>query len=525
MAISMLKAYVTDTRGEKGMGLSWGRFKRFVKGENEILDVMHGCSETPSVNNVLSYLPLEYYHVGGRVKVTNPASFHAYIVKDSIHVIDRFYEDSLHTSSHDRLYPQEIEPYPYWKDGKRADGRQEWLCPHGVGHGNHVHGCCQNGCCSRADYPGHFQQNVVFRKDGTVGFDWGFAPIKPAPKKVCSTCKYDMTGDCPQPCDAAYSKWESKVAPKKEETPKTNIKVGDTVLVIEGRRKGDKVTVAEVYIPGIVGAGYIVTTDGWSFPKDYIQKIAPEPKFKVGEWVTLTEHAKRSYPEDIKKYFGLWPSRIKDVTLKSDGTARYVTENSKKDYLGYITRLEDSDIELYTKPEKTFVPGQRVRITAITEESMVLPVGRSMLGVYMESGKTVSPKGILYNHRVYLDIGTRTWANDAEIEAYAEEPKPEKKRGRKKGTKNKIVDRIPPAEKQKIYSEVKGKLRCMKQFPGKFSSGAEAKWDCYRAKGHKGPHQWPEGERSKLEDSDNKGIYTEQVTAFSRKKKGKKVKK
>ena len=29
--------------------------------------------------------------------------------------------------------------------------RGEYNCPHGVGHGNHVHGC--DGCCSRPDFP------------------------------------------------------------------------------------------------------------------------------------------------------------------------------------------------------------------------------------------------------------------------------------------------------------------------------------------------------------------------------------
>ncbi len=29
--------------------------------------------------------------------------------------------------------------------------RGEYQCPHGVGHGNHIHGC--DGCCSRPDFP------------------------------------------------------------------------------------------------------------------------------------------------------------------------------------------------------------------------------------------------------------------------------------------------------------------------------------------------------------------------------------
>lgn len=39
-----------------------------------------------------------------------------------------------------------------WVPGQRADGRMEWACVHGIGHGNHVHGCDE--CCSRGDYPG-----------------------------------------------------------------------------------------------------------------------------------------------------------------------------------------------------------------------------------------------------------------------------------------------------------------------------------------------------------------------------------
>jgi hypothetical protein len=31
--------------------------------------------------------------------------------------------------------------------------RGEYSCPHGVGHGNHIHGCCQERCCTREDFP------------------------------------------------------------------------------------------------------------------------------------------------------------------------------------------------------------------------------------------------------------------------------------------------------------------------------------------------------------------------------------
>ena len=38
-----------------------------------------------------------------------------------------------------------------WKKWYRLDGRIEYICKHGVGHGDHVHGC--DGCCSRDDFP------------------------------------------------------------------------------------------------------------------------------------------------------------------------------------------------------------------------------------------------------------------------------------------------------------------------------------------------------------------------------------
>lgn len=40
---------------------------------------------------------------------------------------------------------------PFWELMMRADGRVEYSCPHGVGHGWHPHGC--DGCCSRKDFP------------------------------------------------------------------------------------------------------------------------------------------------------------------------------------------------------------------------------------------------------------------------------------------------------------------------------------------------------------------------------------
>ena len=50
-----------------------------------------------------------------------------------------------------RLNNEEDQPErdPYWV---LSGHRGEWECPHGVGHGNHIHGC--DGCCKRDDFPG-----------------------------------------------------------------------------------------------------------------------------------------------------------------------------------------------------------------------------------------------------------------------------------------------------------------------------------------------------------------------------------
>lgn len=43
---------------------------------------------------------------------------------------------------------------PEWPKGAKWTGpgyRGEYSCAHGVGHGNHTHGC--DGCCARKDFP------------------------------------------------------------------------------------------------------------------------------------------------------------------------------------------------------------------------------------------------------------------------------------------------------------------------------------------------------------------------------------
>lgn len=45
---------------------------------------------------------------------------------------------------------REFERAPYWNG---PGYRGEYSCPCGVGHGNHVHGCCGKACCTRDDFP------------------------------------------------------------------------------------------------------------------------------------------------------------------------------------------------------------------------------------------------------------------------------------------------------------------------------------------------------------------------------------
>jgi len=50
--------------------------------------------------------------------------------------------------------PRTNEDIPMkWYKIIREDGRIEYTCEHGVGHGNHVHGCCGYSCCMRKDFP------------------------------------------------------------------------------------------------------------------------------------------------------------------------------------------------------------------------------------------------------------------------------------------------------------------------------------------------------------------------------------
>ncbi len=48
------------------------------------------------------------------------------------------------------LPEEQVERKPFWVG---PGYREEYNCPHGVGHGNHVHGCCEYRCCTREDFP------------------------------------------------------------------------------------------------------------------------------------------------------------------------------------------------------------------------------------------------------------------------------------------------------------------------------------------------------------------------------------
>lgn len=73
--------------------------------------------------------------------------------------------------------------------------RGEYNCPHGVGHGNHVHGCCEFQCCSRDDFPlkktGQGYEDGVRRKEGRC--------------RICGQIVYSHRGEMPTSCSSCAS--------------------------------------------------------------------------------------------------------------------------------------------------------------------------------------------------------------------------------------------------------------------------------------------------------------------------------
>lgn len=80
------------------------------------------------------------------------------------------------------------ERVPFWTG---PGYRGEYNCPHGVGHGLHIHGC--DGCCARDDFP--------LRADGCKKN----APVKVG---VCAWCGGDVLehrGEMPIICSGCAS--------------------------------------------------------------------------------------------------------------------------------------------------------------------------------------------------------------------------------------------------------------------------------------------------------------------------------
>lgn len=46
--------------------------------------------------------------------------------------------------------PHRTRPFGYWTN---SGSQTEFNCPHGVGHSNRLHRCCEEQCCQRADFP------------------------------------------------------------------------------------------------------------------------------------------------------------------------------------------------------------------------------------------------------------------------------------------------------------------------------------------------------------------------------------
>lgn len=102
---------------------------------------------------------------GGEMAIDGPASTEDTLVLKCARAIITRHAREDHSCGHTRtfqavrgvhdvsdLYEKEETDEPFWDKNLRADGRIEWDCPHGIGHGNHPHGC--DGCCDRDDYPG-----------------------------------------------------------------------------------------------------------------------------------------------------------------------------------------------------------------------------------------------------------------------------------------------------------------------------------------------------------------------------------
>lgn len=69
--------------------------------------------------------------------------------------------------------------------------RGEYQCPHGVGHGRHVHGC--DGCCKRDDFPLNDANLEATRETWIAEGRCGICGSKEAGGyNICSACASDF---------------------------------------------------------------------------------------------------------------------------------------------------------------------------------------------------------------------------------------------------------------------------------------------------------------------------------------------
>lgn len=83
--------------------------------------------------------------------------------------------------------------FPFWT-GPGYQG--EYNCPHGCGHGNHRHGCCEFHCCTREDFP--------LKKKTGQGYENG-VPREGGRCTICGRTVYSHKGRMPASCSSCAS--------------------------------------------------------------------------------------------------------------------------------------------------------------------------------------------------------------------------------------------------------------------------------------------------------------------------------
>lgn len=115
-------------------GKSWGYY------EADGIHARYGGSAIPlGIGNGSFVLAVQEWMHNSK----HPKAFVAFVIEGDCPTFERATEVSVVVRKKKTMQ---------WIPSPRAGGRMEWECEHGIGHGNHVHGC--DGCCSRDDYPG-----------------------------------------------------------------------------------------------------------------------------------------------------------------------------------------------------------------------------------------------------------------------------------------------------------------------------------------------------------------------------------